>query len=184
MRLGTRATRCCSPAPHPPRSSVQTYWLRPVYRIDWNFSKICSILSVAMRRFARLSTLFVGFLALQLNALGGGVACLVASSASPTGVVAASMAGMGMAAPQQLHLGAGDASIKSAASPASSQSPCHQSGAPHSSCQSMAPCATAFIAVLASALPADVPAPATAGVLTVLAPLSHSLSPDLPPPKA
>ncbi len=138
----------------------------------------------AMRRFARLSMLFFGFLALQLNALGGGVACLLASSASHTGAVAARMADMGMAAPQHLHQDAGDASMKSVSSPASNQSPCHQSGAPHSSCQSMTPCATAFTAVLASALPADVPAPPTAGVLTELAPLSHSLSPDLPPPKA
>lgn len=112
------------------------------------------------------------------------MACLLASSASHTGVVAANMADMGMAAPQHLHQGAGDASTKSAASPVSSQAPCHRSGAPHSSCQSMAPCATAFTAVLASALPADVSVPSTAGVLTELAPVSHSLPPDLPPPKA
>lgn len=136
-----------------------------------------------MRRFVRFSMLFVGFLALQLNALAGGVACLLASSANHTGIVAASMAEMGMAAPQELH--ARSASAKLVDSPRSSQSPCQQSSTPpRSSCQSMTPCATAFTAAVAYGATVPILTPSGALPLTELAPVSRSLSPELPPPRA
>ena len=124
-----------------------------------------------MRRFARLSILFVSFLALQLNALGGGAACLLAASTGQMGVVDATMAGMDMAADPR-------------ATPTPGQSPCHQSGGSHASCQSMTQCAAILAVVQAEVGTVNVSAPAGRIALVAIVPSSRSLSPDVPPPKA
>ena len=124
-----------------------------------------------MRRYARLAILFVSFLALQLNALGGGAACLLGASTGQMGVADATMAEMDMAADPH-------------AAPTPGQSPCHQSGGSHASCESMTQCAAIFAVVQAEVETANVSAPAGRIALAVIVPSSRSLSPDVPPPKA
>jgi len=124
-----------------------------------------------MRRFARLSILFISFLALQLNALGGGAACILAGSTGQMGGADATMAGMDMA---------GD----SHGTPTPGQSPCHQSGGSHASCQSMTQCAAILAVIQADVGTASVSAPAGRIALVAIAPPSRSLTPDVPPPKA
>jgi hypothetical protein len=124
-----------------------------------------------MRRIPRRPILFVVFLALQFNALGGGVACLLATATGQAEVVDATMANMDVAAnPRD--------------TPIPRRMPCHPSGAPHSSCQSMTQCAGIFAVVRAEILVANVSAPAGRIVLVAIVPSSRSLSPDVPPPKA
>lgn len=139
-----------------------------------------------MGRFTRLTMLFAGFLALQLNALGGGVACLLAASAGQQGIVSTRMAEMGMAPTpsERGQSGAGSVAVGSIATQAPSQSPCQQSGTQHSACQSMTPCAAAFATPSTNRVEPSVSIPSGRIALVEVAPSSHSLSPDLPPPKA
>jgi hypothetical protein len=124
-----------------------------------------------MRRLARLAILFVSILALQLNALEGGAACLLAASSGQMGVVDATMAAMDMGAEQR-------------GSHSPERSPCHQSGGPHASCQSMTQCAAIFAVIQAAVGNASVSGPAGRIALVAIVPSSRSLSPDVPPPKA
>jgi hypothetical protein len=124
-----------------------------------------------MRRIPRRAIPFVVFLALQFNALGGGVACLLATATGQAGVVDATMANMDMPAnPRD--------------TPTPRQMPCHPSGAPQSACQSMTQCATIFAVVPPEIQVADDSAPAGRIALVAVVPSSRSLSPDVPPPKA
>ena len=130
--------------------------------------------------------LLAGFLALQFNALGDGVACLLTASTGYAGAVSPNMAEMGMAAATS-ETGQKDASRSakgSGAVPARSQSPCQRSNAPHSSCQSMTPCAAAFAITPAYGVTANVSVPSVRLAVIEVVPASRSLSPDLPPPKA
>lgn len=139
-----------------------------------------------MRRFTRFTMLFAGFLALQINALGGGVACLLAASSGHVGAIGARMAVMSMPIPQSPRGQSRTAGAIAAvgANQASSQSPCQESGAPRSSCQSMTPCAAAFTSAPMNGGAVNVSTPSVRIARVEVAPTSHSLSPDLPPPKA
>lgn len=129
-------------------------------------------------RFLRVATLVVAFLGLQFALGGTGVACPAAahgtSGPSNAGAPVGAMAGM-MIATAAAEQGAAHA-------PSPGKPPCDESGAPRS-CQTPASCATAFAATAADQARAAVPA-ASVPVLTVLAPASLALAPELPPPRA
>ena len=122
-----------------------------------------------MRRASHFSLLFISILALQLNGLGGGAACLLAASTGQMGGVNADMASMDMAAPT---------------APDSGQAPCHGSATPHTSCQSMTQC-TAIVAIAQASREARIFSLHSDPMdLVTLVPPTRSLSPDVPPPKA
>ena len=112
--------------------------------------------------------LFISILALQLNALGGGVACLLAASTGQMEGADPGMAKMGMVT----------------TAPAADEASCPGSGAPHASCQSMTQCA-AILAIVSAPREARISSPASYSIdLVSLVPPTRSLSPDVPPPKA
>lgn len=129
-------------------------------------------------RALRFATLVLGFIALQLS-LVGSVACGIASRGSGTGARAEAgplMAGMMMSAAVEKHPSAAPHS------PAPAPRPCDQPGAP-GSCPPSASCAPALVGTVAERTPDRV---LVIGVpaLTVLAPSSLALPPELPPPRA
>jgi len=133
-------------------------------------------------RFLRLATLVLGVVALQLSLVGDGVAYLgiaqgQGSAAHAHAGARALMAGMTMPA-------AGAQRLQGTAShaPSPAPRPCEQSGAPQS-CQLSASCAPTVVVAVGERVPDGVPA-SRAPVLTVLAPASLALPPELPPPRA
>lgn len=132
-------------------------------------------------RFLRLPSLAVAFLGLQFALVGERMVCPAAvnGSAAATQAEAADVAMAGMAMPVGSASGARD---DAAHAPSPTQRPCDESGAPRS-CQAAASCATAFAVAVSDRTPAAVTATAMP-VLTVLAPASFALAPELPPPRA
>ena len=129
--------------------------------------------------------LVAGFLALQLNALGGGVACLLASPSGYAGAVSVTMANMRMrtgALAGEYGIRGSAATQPDAGEP--TQVPCHQSNAPQSSCQTMAVCSAAFASAPSNDTEGARSIPSGRIALIEVVPSSYSLSPDIPPPKA
>jgi hypothetical protein len=132
-------------------------------------------------KYFRVVTLVVGFFAVQLSLVGGSLACPVASYGSSIARQAdhaPTMTGMRMsgepASSQQRMMAHGDSPT---------EHPCDQTGLPQS-CQALASCAAPFAAAAADRH-ASVSLPSSgAPVLSVLAPQSPTLLPELPPPRA
>lgn len=132
-------------------------------------------------RLLRLATLVTGFFGLQLSLAGDGSACLVTahgtSGAAQTRAARAAVAEMPMASMETAP-----AEHSAAQAPTPSKRPCDDSGAPRS-CQTPASCTVAFATADSSRTATALPA-SDAPVLTVLAPSSLVLPPELPPPRA
>ena len=132
-------------------------------------------------RLLRLATLVTGFLGLQLALAGDGSACLITghgtSGAGRAGAAHAAMAEMAMAS-----MGTARGEHAAAHAPTPAKRPCDESGAPRS-CQTPASCTVACATTDSNRTPAPVPA-SDVPVLTVLAPSSLVLQPELPPPRA
>ena len=130
-------------------------------------------------KFLRVATLVIAFLGLQFALVGTGVACpavaRATSGASSAGAPVGAMVGMMMAT-------AAGGQGAAAHAPSPTKPPCDESGAPRS-CQTPASCATAIAATAADHARSAVPA-ASVPALTVLAPASLALAPELPPPRA
>ena len=139
-----------------------------------------------MIRFARLTMLVAGFLALQVSALGGGVACLLSASAGPGEAAGAGMAAMVMSRHQSHSAESSTGHLVGAADPSQApiQAPCQQSRSSQSSCQSMAPCVAAFIPVVTAHAAVAVSPSAMQIAMADVIPASHSRTPDIPPPRA
>ena len=139
-----------------------------------------------MIRFARLTMLVAGFLALQVSALGGGVACLLSASVVPGEAAGVGMAAMTVARPQQRGAERSAGRMVGAAEPGQTptQAPCQQSRSSQSSCQSMAPCVAAFIPVVTVQEAVAVSPSAMQIAMADVTPTSHSRAPDIPPPRA
>lgn len=142
-----------------------------------------------MRALLRTITLLTALIAfvLQLPLAGAGVGCRMEAHAGLNGgmqmpgmQMAGDMAGMQMAG-DMAH--PADAAAPGAPMP-EDEAPCDH-GPSSAACQSMASCAS----VVAVLLPVDVPAAHGTAVASVLpavvrAPVSRSIPPELPPPRA
>ena len=123
-----------------------------------------------VRYLIRPVAVLLSFVLLQLVLVESGYACGITSDRSSTG---ASMPGMPMP---------GDTNQQPAPSD-DHQAPCRFPWAPNG-CQSMAPCAPTALTVSSFAVAPEAPAPVALVELLVLPPLSISLAPELPPPRA
>ncbi len=132
-------------------------------------------------KYFRGVTLVVGLFAVQLSLVGGSVACPAASHRS-------SIAGQANHAPTMTGMrmsgdGAQSQHGMMAHGGSPTEPPCDPTGLPQS-CQAPVSCTAPFAAAAADRH-ASVSLPSSgAPVLSVLAPLSPTLLPELPPPRA
>lgn len=137
-----------------------------------------------MRALLRITTLLTALIAfvLQLSLAGGGVGCRMEAHASVDGGM--QMAGMHMAGMDADGLAHPTDAPAPGTSTSEEEAPCDH-GPTSAACQSMASCASA----VAMVLPIDVLAEHGITVASVLpavvrAPMSRSIPPELPPPRA
>lgn len=129
------------------------------------------------RSVRRIAALLSGALLLQLVLVGSGFACALPMQ------MATDAPGADMTAMAGMDMPSTDAAPIPASTPAPDDAPCRLPWAP-AGCQSMAPCAPTVVAsaVVTVSLPPG--AVATEVTLAVLGPLTRSIPPELPPPRA
>src|SRR5436190_3672767 len=136
-----------------------------------------------MRRFRRVTAVFVSVFLANLTWVGSGYACVmppmahtVGASAQSADVMTDDTAGMNMSqAAPGMHQAARDSAPPQNA-------PCRFPWAPDG-CVSMAPCAPVAVASHALVLDAPNVTPLDASAMTVLTPPSELPAPDVPPPR-
>ena len=134
-----------------------------------------------MPRVLQRLMLLASFVTLQFTLVSGGAGCLMPSrGAVPSGVISDATQSRGMAG---MDMG-DEVAASDDATPASSDAPCDESTATVT-CPTMAACTSAAlplpVQVTATASAMDASSPAA---LRMLAPLSVSVAPELPPPRA
>ena len=119
-------------------------------------------------------------LAFQLLLVGTGATCVMLDSTAPNSARAMPTAG-GMSGMEQAAAPSGGG----ARAPAQQRGdmPCERPMSP-AACQAMAPCALAFVETGTARDDPMTVVPSGVRVLSVLAPLSRTTAPELPPPRA